>query len=303
METQAQEQPDMFRSQKPDSTKKTFTATLFTVLLTLVLAWSLLVNIAEADPILDMGEVPPKSTTTPPAVLILKPQNSTTTTINTWLTLKTTPPQDPNLKWANLIEVYYSASWQPNKVTVYSDDSFEFKAIWEDEVRLSGIPQGTNTLTVTAVYHGYYEPYPYPYLSADFTISGSSTVTFAVDLKPLTIEILSPYPQAYTVSDVPLTFTTNENAPRLQYCLDGQSNVTVQENSTLTGLPEGEHTITVYGFDEFGNPGTSQTITFSIETFPTSLSVAIIASAAAICFAIAAYATKHKKSKKPIMVE
>jgi hypothetical protein len=209
---------------------------LVVALLASALAANLLVSYADADPIIDMGLVPPKSTTAPPTILISDPQNNTTTkTSNIWLTINITFPRDPNLRWCNLIEVYYSTSWQPSKVYVYNDDPYGFKEsvwwdqvkLWEDEVRLSGIPQGTNTVTVTAVFFGRYEPYTYPGTFAMSTISGSSTVAFAVDLKPLVIGVLSPVPQACSVSDVPLTFTTNENAVRLEYCLDGQESVSV----------------------------------------------------------------------------
>jgi hypothetical protein len=288
--------------------KKISVSALILTLLFSALAGSLLVDVADADPIIDMGLVPPKSTTAPPTILISDPQNNTTTkTSNIWFTFNITFPRDPNLRWCNLIEVYYSTSWQPSKVSVYNDDPYGFKEsvwwdqvkFWEDEVRLSGIPQGTNTVTVTAVFFGRYEPYTYPGTFAMSTISGSSTVAFAVDLKPLVIGVLSPVPQAYSVSDVPLTFTTNENAVRLEYCLDGQESVSVSGNLTLAGLSEGNHTVTIYGFDEFGNPGTSEAVTFTVakEAFPTTLVVAAVAIAVVVSFGLVAYLLRRKKRR------
>ncbi len=275
------------------------------MLLTLVLAWSLLVNITEADPILDMGEVPPKSTAVPPTVLILDPQNNTTTsTSNIWLALKITPARDPIARRrCNLVEVYYSASWQPNKVTVFNDDAGGYVVdVWQNEIELKKIPQGVNSVTVTAVYYGEYYPYKYPYAEAYFTISGSSTVTFAVDLTPLHIGILAPYPQAYSTSDVALTLTTNEKTSQLQYSLDAQDNITINGNATLSGLTAGSHNVTVYGWDQFGNPGNSETTTFTItepEQLPTSqlIAASAVASATAICLALIVYFTKRKKKK------
>jgi hypothetical protein len=80
MKKQTQEQHDMFLPSTSGNKRKNATAALLAALLTSALTGTLLVKIAEANPIIDMGIVPPKSTTTPPSVLILKPQNSTTTT-------------------------------------------------------------------------------------------------------------------------------------------------------------------------------------------------------------------------------
>jgi hypothetical protein len=177
---------------------------------------------------------------------------------------------------------------------------------FSDTFELEVVPQGVNSITVTAVYYGDYYPYTKPYVGAKFTISGSSTVTFAVYLKPLRIGIQSPYPQAYSTSDVALTFTTNEQTSRLQYCLDGQDNVTVAGNTTLAGLPVGNHNVTVYGLDKFGNAGVSETTAFAVaepepESFPTSQLVAAstVALAATVCFGLLAYFTKRKKKQTP----
>jgi hypothetical protein len=294
----------MFLPSTLGNKRKNVTAALLAALLTSALTGTLLAKNAEADPILDMGIVPPKSTTTPPTVLILKPQNSTTTTTpNIWLTLEITPPRDPDTYRPNLIEVYYSASWMQDKVYVFQD--LPHGLVWDkfsDTFEIEKVSQGVNSLTVTAVYYGDYYPYTKPGTEARFMISGSSTVNFAVDLKPLRIGIQAPYPQAYTESDVALAFTTNEETSRLQYCLDGQGNVTIAGNTTLTGLPAGSHNVTVYGWDAFGNPGNSETTTFTIAKpvlFPTSQLVAAsaVASAAAICLALVVYFTKRKKKQ------
>lgn len=292
----------MFLPSTSGNKRKNATAALLAALLTSALTGTLLVKIAEANPIIDMGIVPPKSTTTPPSVLILKPQNSTTTTTsNIWLTLEITPPRDPDTYRPNLIEVYYSASWLLDKVYVFQD--LPHGLVWDkfsNTFEIERVPQGVNSLTVTAVYYGDYYPYTKPGTEARFMISGSSTVNFAVDLKPLRIGILAPYPQAYSTSDVALTFTTNEKTSRLQYCLDGQDNDTIMGNTTLAGLPVGIHNVTVYGMDAFGNPGASETVAFTVaepEPFPTIQLVAAstVALAAAIAFGLLAYFTKFKK--------
>jgi hypothetical protein len=50
------------------------------------------------------------------------------------------------------------------------------------------------------------------------------------------------------------------------YSLDGQTNVTVSGNTTLAGLSDGVHTITVYANDTAGNMGHSVTVYFAVDT-------------------------------------
>jgi hypothetical protein len=253
---------------------------------------------------LNMGTVHPKTTTTPPKVSITNPQNGTKRNSPTIkLTYKVSPIHGPTIVCSNL-EVYYSDSWLQNKAYVFRDLPAGF--VWEefsDTFEVKGIPQGPNSITVTAVYFGQYVPYTMSGTYAHFTISGSSTVTFIVDLTPLHIGILAPYPQAYSASDLALTFTTNEKTSRLQYSLDAQDNVTIAGNTTLTGLPAGSHDVTVYGWDQFGNPGNSQTTTFTIakpEAFPTSqlIAASTLASATVACFGLLVYLLKFRKRGK-----
>jgi hypothetical protein len=57
--------------------------------------------------------------------------------------------------------------------------------------------------------------------------------------------------------------------------LDGQNNVTINGNTTLTWLPNGYHNVTVYATDEFGNTGVSKIIYFNVDApFPTALIIA-----------------------------
>ena len=88
------------------------------------------------------------------------------------------------------------------------------------------------------------------------------------DIMPPTISILSPENKRYTVNDVPLTFTVSKASSWIGYSLDGQSNVTITGNKTLTGLSDGIHTVTVYANDTAGNMGYSETVYFTIQTSP-----------------------------------
>jgi len=82
------------------------------------------------------------------------------------------------------------------------------------------------------------------------------------------------------------------------YGLDGRENVTITGNTTLSGLSNGLHGITVYARDEFENTGASETVTFNIEApFPTVPVAAVSAAsiAAVACAGLILTRRKHRK--------
>jgi N-acetylneuraminic acid mutarotase len=124
--------------------------------------------------------------------------------------------------------------------------------------------------------------------------------TVPPDTTPPTVSIVSPENKTYTVNNVSLTFTVSEQTSWIGYSLDGQDNVTITGNITLSGLSNGLHNLTVYANDAAGNTGTSETIYFTIaqkiepppqssESFPTTwivTAIAIIAIGAAAGYLI-----------------
>jgi hypothetical protein len=86
-------------------------------------------------------------------------------------------------------------------------------------------------------------------------------------------------------SDVPLNFEVDKSVSEMKYSLDGQENVTVVGNTTLAGLTNGYHNVTVYAADEAGNSGASETLLFDVELpepFPTLLIAAASVAAAVL---------------------
>jgi len=75
---------------------------------------------------------------------------------------------------------------------------------------------------------------------------------------------LSPENKTYSQNNLSLNFTTDEPTSWIGYCLDGQANLTVAGNTTLTDLAYQEHIVTVYAQDLAGNIGASETINFTI---------------------------------------
>ncbi len=120
---------------------------------------------------------------------------------------------------------------------------------------------------------------------------------------PFGISVVAPQNKTYTTTDVALDFTVNEATSWIRYSLDGQANVTITDNITLSGLAEGVHSVTVYAQDTEGQTRTSGTIYFTIsqgaepaqtEAFPTEI-VIIIAAAAVAVVVVVIYFMKRKK--------
>jgi hypothetical protein len=97
----------------------------------------------------------------------------------------------------------------------------------------------------------------------------TATLPQLPSLQPqLNISITLPENKSYSTNEVPLNFTTNKQHTSITYSLNGEANVTITGNTTLTGLPDGEYSIVVYANDTDDNTGTS-TVNFSVDTPPT----------------------------------
>ncbi len=171
------------------------------------------------------------------------------------------------------------------------------------EGNLSGLSEGSHNFQVWAQSFGYYNPdNPRNWLSVHeysfFTYS--STVLFIV---PLRVSILSLENKTYDTSDVSLNFTVNTSASEITYSIDGQKNVTIAGNTTLTGLANGNHNLTVYAKDAAWKIGASETMHFNVEVpevpepFPTTSVVASIASAAIITAGLLFYFRKRNHAR------
>jgi len=115
-----------------------------------------------------------------------------------------------------------------------------------------------------------------------------------------TISVLSPEDKTYTANGVSLTFTVSGSTSWMGYSLDGQANVTITGNKTLSNLSDGLHSLIVYANDTAGNMGTSEMVYFTIEiqqeeAFPTWI-VAIIVIIAVFGVALLVYFTKVRKT-------
>jgi len=90
----------------------------------------------------------------------------------------------------------------------------------------------------------------------------------------------------------------NKSVVWLGYSLDGQENVTITGNSTITGLTSGLHNITVYAKDTLENTGASETISFTVaeEPFPVATVAAVsVATVIVVGAGLLVYFEKRKR--------
>jgi N-acetylneuraminic acid mutarotase len=180
--------------------------------------------------------------TVPPQMSVLSPENKTYSSVP--LTFTTNKATD----W-----IGYSLDNRPN-------------ATITGNTTLSGLSQGTHSITIYAN-------------DSRGNVGSCRSATFSVDSLAPNIVILNPENKTYDVTDIESVFIVNEPVKWITYSLDGEDQVPVTGNVTLPALSEGSHSLTVYAEDEVGNIGTSKTIYFNIQLFPTTLVIAIIATA------------------------
>lgn len=186
-------------------------------------------------------------------------------------------------------------------------------------INLTGLSDGQHVIELNVTATTFFTPtedhwgvHEYEMLVSEkisLTINSSSgNMTFRLDTIservypdniPPVVSLLSANNKTYKTSNVPLDFTIDEPFSQIKYSLDRQENITIIGNTTLTGLSYGTHNVTVYARDEAGNIGASETKHFSIaepepEPFPTTLTIASIASVAVGGMVLLVYFKKYR---------
>jgi hypothetical protein len=271
---------------------------------------------------------PPQPVTTKPIINIQSPlENQVLGTNNLWLNLSITKPQD----WFQ----YYPAGVDINgnplylirgKLTSinYTIDNGSPQAIPVNETHYLALsfPQrafqfnvnltlagGEHQLEVSFEADCYYlitdtyttenrtlanVPGTYPVNYSSVKMYGN-TEPVSFTIAPF---IVTPKREVYNESNVPLVFIVdNSTTSWVCYSLDGKDNVTISGNTTLTGLPNGDHNVTIFATDEAGNTGASETIYFNVEVpepFPTAMVTTSVITVAVIGAGLLVYFKKRK---------
>jgi hypothetical protein len=288
------------------------TATTITFALVFLAATSLVavkIQVAQANPWTPVSvftDVPPPEGTQAPIVSIQTPQNGSFYQKNVTLTYTVTFPKTNSSQYYQygVSELYYKGSWNL-EVTVIPKDKFNGFPDSSYSIDLSDVWGGNLSITVYAVGVGLIEKgsevvdsfHSYTYYDR-FEMTGYSTVSFVKDLVPPKISVLSPQNTTYTAPDVKLDFTVNEGVSQILYSLDNEGNQTITGNTTLTGLLNGEHSVTLYVADLAGNAASPKTLFFNVnspEPFPIVAAAAAFISPIALCAGLLVYFKKRKR--------
>ena len=129
-----------------------------------------------------------------------------------------------------------------------------------------------------------------------YSLEKTRTIKFSMRANPI-ITFESHQNATVETSASPLNFTVDHPVTEMAYCLDGQESIPISGNTTLTGLSNGQHNVTVYATDEYGYTGVSDILFFNVNApeFPTTLAVTSIAVIAVIGMGILVYFKKYRK--------
>jgi hypothetical protein len=208
-------------------------------------------------------------------------------------------PSKPVVSGMQIIKSSFTADWLPNltqiEIAPYLTEEENSNDI-SVSLHLTAVPDGKHVLRVYVYAEGSIID---PIKWYTFQTFGYSQVNFIVDTAPPNISVSQIGNKIHSESEpleIPLNFTINEPATKISYVLDAMENVTIDVNTTLSGLNCGEHSLTVYAWDTAGNIGTSETLYFTIaEPLPVvPVAAASAASVAVVSLGLLVYFKKRK---------
>ena len=270
------------------------------LLLFSAIAGTCFVSLASANPIW-LNDAPEEPITTPPSFHVYSPfQNETHTSTQVLLNFTISKPEAwfrttssvPGYSYAvfgNVTSVYYTVDGgERQNIPMHDLDDFYFnenppRALsFSTSLDLTG---GVHSVVIGVEAVTYYvsDTYSSHPFSSVVVQAHSAPVNFTVEVpKPV---IIAPVNKVYNETSVPLSFLIYEASSSMSYSLDGQDNVTVNGNVTLSELPNGSHNLTVYVTDQSGNIGVSETIYFTVDVSE-PFSAAPVAAASAVTVAV-----------------
>jgi len=257
--------------------RRKITAVFLTFLLIASVTQIFLVGLGNANPYMHYNTVSPPVGSVPLKVLVFSPNNNSiyrTSDVNLTFNITT---EGTNIHY--LLGAYYKASWLPENVTVYKQNSHspEFPTLWTYDNKFEHMPDGDYSVNITAWGGG---GYPSERLTYNFFhMTTNVIINFTVDTTAPQVSLISIENKTYRQTDLPLDFVIDEKSAQVSYALDGQDNITISGNVTLSSLPVGSHNITLYATDSAGNIDASDTVSFTVsklESSPTIPNIAII---------------------------
>jgi hypothetical protein len=286
--------------------KKTFlTAAFILALFLIAITEAGFVKFAQANPYSRYASkhVSPPEGAIPLIISVSSPKDDAVYNVNEFALTFSVSAHGTDINFIS--NVSFTASWLQEKAIIYeynySENPISLDFCSYDET-FWDMPDGEYSVVITSVGGGSYverinllEGTIY-----HFDMTTISVVNFTIGTPP-EVSILSPLNKTYDSSDVPLNFAVSKAFSQISYVLDEQENMTVNGNTTLTELPNGDHNVTVYATDEFGNTGASEMIYFSVEVQESSTTTLVVASAlstAVISIGSVLYFRKVRKRRR-----
>ena len=213
--------------------------------------------------------------------------------------------QEGYIVWQILSKLFYSVDGELAKTIREISGPTSIPYRFSTFIDISNLSNGTHKIEVTASFVVDVDNLFVP----TYNFSSAPILFSVFRNQPPNISLVSPENKTYHQSTISLNFTLDEPASKIEYSVDGQKNVTINGNTTLTDLSIGEHNCTVYATDVEGNIGASETITFTVskpeqpepEPFPT-VPVAV-ASVAAVAVASVGLLVCFKKRKHQVIAK
>lgn len=172
----------------------------------------------------------------PPSMLLMSPINTTYAVSDVALTFWV----DESTAWT-----MYSLDSNPN-VTVQGNTT------------LLNLPEGSHSVVLYAIGNNY--------------ATASSQASFAVDLMPPIVTIISPTNTTYEAFSIGLLWRANEPVHDTEYSINGSQRTLVNGNSTLLLGSNGAYILAFYAKDEAGNTRTVTTVfTVNVDLEPPSI--------------------------------
>ncbi len=242
------------------------------LLLTTLILTSTCIATVKANPYMYHEFVTDPTFVKPPTITITSPEQNAVYSNDGTITLRfyVTGPDAPNLLTKYLSMVDYKGDWMQEAKHAYRTKNFEtytpddFPFSLSFNFSITGIPYGKHSIVITAFGSGGYAEGLTWY---GFSKNSSVSVKFTIDKTPV-VSFLSFENTTFNNSTIPLNFTVDQTGTKLNCSLDGKS-VAISGNTSLPGLSNGYHNVTVSATNEFENTGSSETVTFLIDT-PTS---------------------------------
>jgi hypothetical protein len=254
-----------------------------------------------ANPLV-VEEVPAKPSWNPIVKIISPTENETYTngTINLCFTVA--GADDPRFTQMTLVGAY-KGDWMEDFERAYGqvgEDNGEHYGIpifLKYDLNVTDIPYGEHNLLIKA-----YGTLNFMENNGALPLYGcllnkTLSVDFFVRTNPI---IMFPSRQnaTFKTSSVPLNFTVDHSVTEMAYIIDGQDSVSIDGNTTLTGLSNGQHNVTVYATDSLGKTDVSAMQFFYVDApeFPVVPFVAV--SAVVVVSAVAGVMVYFKKRKR-----